>query len=119
MRISDWSSDVCSPDLVKVVHGRDLRLSVAFPFYVTPGPHLACVNDQATVSEHIHVSQKIGGIAGAFAAVPIADECAAIRFRNRAQLRPRLPPVPGCAVPVVLLAEIGRASCRERGCRDV
>src|SRR3546814_12710139 len=71
MRISDWSSDVCSSDLAKAAHKRDSKPMIVLghetvdplcqnrvgdrryreqlPFRTEPGPHSKCVREGAHV----------------------------------------------------------------------
>src|SRR3546814_6831047 len=89
LRISDWISDVCSSVLFEVRHRRDLGFAITLPFDIATRTYLALVNDQSAVTKHMDVGQQIARVAGTFAATPIADECGAIRFGDRAQLGAR------------------------------
>src|SRR3546814_17872397 len=84
MRISDWSSDVCSSDL----HLQNKGL---------------CIADHVFVKEQCRV--RVGRL---------ARHCDAIRARNDGI---NGKPIDGC--PLALGLEIGRESCRARGCQYV
>src|SRR3546814_20246040 len=79
MRISDWSSDVCSSDLVDIVADR-----------LADDPHAAGILAPAALVDGDH------GLQGREAVVPVQPR----RFLQ-------------------LVAEIGRASCRESVCQYV
>src|SRR3546814_19741587 len=94
MRISDWSSDVCSSDL------RD------FP---GPGPtrhgSVRCRSDQLFLGE---LQEILSGIAAGIAVGPAAgmvDRGLLHQRKEQALLQPR--------------CQIGRAACRERVCQYV
>src|SRR3546814_7204532 len=82
---------------------RSTRTDTLFPYTTLFRSYLALVNDQTAVTKHIDVGQQIARVAGTFAATPIADECGAIRFGDRAQLGARAPPVSSLAIAVRLL----------------
>src|SRR3546814_14053041 len=108
MRISDWSSDVCSSDLKNVMLGRG-----GFSFR-SEAIDMAVRADGKTFS--LFSGQSPIGVAGYFAAPtidPISDELAS---RSGAGLGLGLLASPvGLSLPF----KIGRASCRERVCRYV
>src|SRR3546814_8079975 len=99
MRISDWSSDVCSSDLIDVT--LDLILTVSnskewsMTFIAVQCPH--CLSEQIVKrgktrrGKQRYLCQNIACTQGSFL----------LDYRNR-----------GCL-------QIGRASCRERGCQNV
>src|SRR3546814_11062358 len=119
MRISDWSSDVCSSDLVvsdetvwaaqgeRLCHG--LRPIVASPILLPPGEAskswetLAHLIDRLLalgIERRDHIVAFGGGVIGdlvGFAAAIVNRGCGFVQ------------------IPTSLLAQIGRASCRERG----
>src|SRR3546814_19371934 len=89
MRISDWSSDVCSSDL----------LAADVEFEVAVGVGLQLITEQV----------RLGNVAERF-----------VQARNvGARLRLRAPPLHGEVQKARRALEIGRASCRERGCQYV
>src|SRR3546814_15730227 len=95
MRISDWSSDVCSSDLFE-------PLSAVF----------SGVADLRKVFDGARRRRQTGQ-----GTLLFVDE---IHRFNRAQQDGFLPYVEdGTVVLVGATTEIGRASCRERGCHDV
>src|SRR3546814_4080344 len=61
------------------------------------------MNEQSPVTKHYDVGEQRERVAGTFAETPIADECGAIRFGDRAQLGARAPPVSSLAIAVRLL----------------
>src|SRR3546814_20732753 len=87
MRISDWSSDVCSSDLVPTIGHRQLGA-------LTPA-------DVRKVTDAVRAAGRTSTTAGYVHAVLVRSLKAAVRE--------------GPVVPDrVFLTEIGRASCRER-----
>src|SRR3546814_18904870 len=104
MRISDWSSDVCSSDLLTIYAFNGWLtpwLLLAFTFLVGCGTALAAPAWHASVGDM--VPRK---------ALPAAVALNSMAF-NLA--RSAGPAVGGARVAV----EIGSASCRERGCQYV
>src|SRR3546814_12301445 len=114
MRISDWSSDVCSSDLVTgVAPGGE---EVPRPFVVAQGQALARPidhDDGAVAGFHPVESGKQA------AAPPLL--AVALPERLRAGAVDDGPAAPGAARVEVLTRHppIGRASCRERVCQYV
>src|SRR3546814_2402130 len=102
MRISDWSSDVCSSDLVKSTVA-DLARAVD-PIY-PPKPEPA-------VSAEIHVTTVPIATPRAHEPAPTVDGGAGLR-----EVVAMLPPDEFWGDNTRL--EIGRASCRERVCQYV
>src|SRR3546814_12304352 len=101
MRISDWSSDVCSSDLLK-----SGRLAAAF-VADQGGRADACLPGTGIVSTAVNAAFANGMAAH-------GDETDDSHLGGRFH--------PGCAVVPAALAvaeEIGRASCRERVCQYV
>src|SRR3546814_13027253 len=101
MRISDWSSDVCSSDLIFFVMSRDGLLPAAFskihPKFNTP-----------------HVITIITGIAVAlFAAFFPVGQLANISNSGT------LFAFAAVSIAVMVIRQIGSASCRDRGCMYV
>src|SRR3546814_13721832 len=109
MRISDWSSDVCSSDLAK-----------ESPLFGTPNfictPHLGASTDEAQVNVALQVAEQLsdylldGGITNALNVPSLSAEEA-----------PKLKPYMALAEELGSLVgqQIGRASCRESECRYV
>src|SRR3546814_15055360 len=99
MRISDWSSDVCSSDLL---------ISLLIPF----GSYL--------IAEHLHCS-------GILAAVAAGLTMGFVEARGEIQASTRIRrntvwdtiQFTANGIIFVLLGEIGRASCRESVCQYV
>src|SRR3546814_11059827 len=117
MRISDWSSDVCSSDLALILAS----------IVEKETGHSA---DQNKVSGVFTNRLKIGMLLQTDPTVIYGmGEAYQGRIRKRdlqtdtpwnTYTRPGLPPTPiAAAGSAALLAEIGRASCRERVCQDV
>src|SRR3546814_12465919 len=99
MRISDWSSDVCSSDLL-IVH--------RFPAwdclpYDRAGPSMRVSADRLATLSALQLPAKRGEL--------ILTTVAAITQRTLTPFRIRQ--------LATTLAEIGRASCRERVCQYV
>src|SRR3546814_20177966 len=92
MRISDWSSDVCSSDLA--------------PDGLIEGP--VGLDDKVMDSRLVGIDR---------------DACHQIRMLNAGPgpgpIRPREGPAVGRDMHRGIRQEIGRASCRERGCQYV
>src|SRR3546814_11065958 len=105
MRISDWSSDVCSSDL---------RLSYALQLCCLrfPGRHLRAGELLPAIMLD-HIAEQVGVDAGA-----IADFArrAPTRYDQLAALKARFG-FPDLSRPA--RGKIGRALCRERGCKYV
>src|SRR3546814_17597602 len=101
MRISDWSSDVCSSDLIALIEDGVAQTSVVH------APALA---------------RTYAGAAGRGALRVRGAQREAIRTRRV----PATPPIwlvskshRNAALEALLARESGRASCRERVCQDV
>src|SRR3546814_2243089 len=71
MRISDWSSDVCSSDLTRVV-GKD--------------PHLARGKGALQIVDHIFARREIDFEVGPFLGVQFGEPAIEDRFRGRDEL---------------------------------
>src|SRR3546814_16562084 len=97
MRISDWSSDVCSSDLI----ARQLRVAET-----TKGVVIAAVDPSSDAAQQ---GLQRGDIILSINQQPVISpqEAAAAVAETRKAGRDR-----------VLLLEIGRASCRARVCQD-
>src|SRR3546814_20955704 len=105
MRISDWSSDVCSSDLQNthaVLYGTEGRGSLAYlkveqhilkRHWQIPDPDLIIIT---------HVRAQIGG--------DVIGRAASLNFAGSGS---------ECACLCRCLRQIGRASCREGGCKSV
>src|SRR3546814_5266306 len=107
MRISDWSSDVCSSDLLRRRGGYDRRL-VRLDLHADRCV-LAC-HSGTRVAARWPVRTRVGE--KSMSARPLMAAAAIILalvastfFANGYQL--------------FVLSQIGRASCRERGCQNV
>src|SRR3546814_7422966 len=89
MRISDWSSDVCSSDLHGTAHRRRLARAAQRPVgQVARGRYLYAAHDADIQVAAAHHGERIG----------MMEKRAALQQRDR---------------------QIGRASCRERVCQYV
>src|SRR3546814_16720861 len=104
MRISDWSSDVCSSDLgsgldneLDVVEGMQFDRGYLSPYFI---------NNQT--SQQVEMDDPY---------ILIHDK----KISNVRELLPVLEAVAKAGKPLVIVAEaeIGRASCRERVCQYV
>src|SRR3546814_18345022 len=109
MRISDWSSDVCSSDLLQPVAARLVAGIVLLATPIQPAraaadPPRVPVAMPMTSIEHV-VDQGGFDASSAQGPIPAAAES----------------PVPAAlrTVPVPRPDKLGRASCRERVCRYV
>src|SRR3546814_20832760 len=114
MRISDWSSDVCSSDLRRIVEAGDLR----HPEPQSPGwPRAAKAADAGGALQDHRTTDRDWLLFPA--GTPdsrchldhlLAPDLAVAEAGQADGLRRRKQPAP---------AEIGRASCRERVCQSV
>src|SRR3546814_3825128 len=95
MRIGDWSSDVCSSDLVHSVHARDLRSWLDEWDVRGASPSAAAVE--------------------LFHAAPGCERSALAFSQSRRWEQLDLDAAGGCIRDV----ELGRASCRESVCQSV
>src|SRR3546814_15527771 len=106
MRISDWSSDVCSSDLCQFVHDEVAHRREVDRFDGSSlGKGCECFEEPLLV-ELYALAQVVRENQG----------CPAIVWAHLYGLEPLLE-----AIPVLrcYVAEIGRASCRERVCQYV
>src|SRR3546814_8919836 len=103
MRISDWSSDVCSSDLV--LHELGVNLSQVAPCFLVPRHETFAVHPDAA-------ALNVRELVGRGHVEPLED---AAEPRLFIELGTELPVEPE-RVPRV---QIGRASCRERVCQYV
>src|SRR3546814_18314195 len=95
MRISDWSSDVCSSDLLPRARMEDLK------------------GDEPTANAAA-LRSVLNGAPGAFRDIVLMNAAAALGLADRAKdLRE------GVAMAAAAIDAIGRAAGRERGCQDV
>src|SRR3546814_14521708 len=114
MRISDWSSDVCSSDLIRQqVFNHILTLSPAYYELTRTGEVLSRLTTDTTLLQTV-----IGS------SVSIAIRNFLLLIGGTVLLvitSPKLTALVFLVVPLVLLPilEIGRASCRERVCQYV
>src|SRR3546814_4523523 len=116
MRISDWSSDVCSSDLFDIVPAAlQARIGEVGGRFVDARKFVAVGEDDG----HIPLAGEVdeGRVAEAF--VPDLDRMA----QRQAVLRFGEEVEKGCEIVAVELfrrhEQIGRASCRERVCQYV
>src|SRR3546814_17197367 len=109
MRISDWSSDVCSSDL-RQIHQRWLRGDIIVPQIMVrrlKGPaHGPAFRIQRNYRTRIAIVQ-----CGSMTAIIVRCSISR-RYEDEASILVR-----AHRCPTVGAAEIGRASCRERGCQ--
>src|SRR3546814_11223742 len=103
MRISDWSSDVCSSDLTGSGLEEDVTARLLASYY-DHGGNLVAVGDDAVLQRE-----------GSFAAIAAAP---AGRYVLQPAVLDALEECPGAGLAGAL-RKIGRASCRERGCQYV
>src|SRR3546814_2916350 len=102
MRISDWSSDVCSSDLTETVRTYIASLADAGLSPRTAARRLSALRQffRFLYTEGLRAD----------------DPCAAIDSPRQGRSLPKILTEPAVDA---LLAEIGRASCRERVCQYV
>src|SRR3546814_21082014 len=106
MRISDWSSDVCSSDLCDRIASLELGLRI---------PDAIHVAEPEWVRHSQHWTSAWAGVASALdVAVAIIDIILNIMFVIEYSKSPFLP-----VLWAADIQEIGRASCRERVCQYV
>src|SRR3546814_6578442 len=98
MRMSDWSSDVCSSDLEIILEGRDLLRASERELIQIRRHKMGMVFQHFALLPHLTVLQNV--------AFPLE-----VQGAGRAQRDAR--------AREVIELEIGRASCRERGCQCV
>src|SRR3546814_8352565 len=98
MRISDWSSDVCSSDLAPVVPGEGLD----------PGVEGEAAAQIEPVGGELEVAQDLGLLGVARRPVPLVEQ----DLGERVAVVEALRVAPGAGA-------IGRASGRERVCQSV
>src|SRR3546814_20997374 len=109
MRISDWSSDVCSSDLIELIDGGDARLD--------PAQHHA---NLIALIEARHAEAANAGHADREVAFVGFLELLALRRRHHVQHQIAALLRRQCTLRDRLnLAEIGKASLRERVCQYV
>src|SRR3546814_11882858 len=102
MRISDWSSDVCSSDLISLLWGIGLQIA---PLLKTGGTSASLLPNAGS-----HLSDY----------TPMQSHASRLRAERGGVRLPSRPDPP--SVPVLYPVErlkIGRASCRERVCQSV
>src|SRR3546814_17556461 len=116
MRISDWSSDVCSSDLVRGRYRVDPQ-----PGDIVRSPH------KDETGNALAMFAAFGTTSADFAMNSIAELASVVRgqreFPRRTELNATLAFVdagePENEIEAALLfKKIGKASCRERGCQD-
>src|SRR3546814_8364395 len=106
MRISDWSSDVCSSDLVRYRPSTSKRTAV-FVVVDLAAPDVVGRTDVAVV---LHALHPLGGSVVAHPHLALQP-----RYRDLLVLEYELADL----AILALFGEIGRAACRERGLQDV
>src|SRR3546814_3986907 len=111
MRISDWSSDVCSSDLQR---SRDKRALAALDTYLGDAVGRADAEKYFPASAKAEVSDMVGGIKAAFAKRVNTIDWMAPETKKEA-----LKKVETIDVGVGYPEKIGRESCRERVCQYV
>src|SRR3546814_13470120 len=100
MRISDWSSDVCSSDLLGV------GLEVGC---LAPGGDVDVLDPDSAIEQRADMPR-----------LAIVLPVMGVILANRHLAQDRHAMMHRLAVDdVEIIAEIGRASCRERGCQNV
>src|SRR3546814_4863100 len=113
MRIRDWSSDVCSSDLVDLPVMHDLRVNLTVvegtrqvPFDIARVYYLYDVPSGSERAGHAHrqLQQLVIAASGSFSVELDDGRTRETVFLNRSHLG---------------VLKIGRASCRERGCQYV
>src|SRR3546814_13015326 len=102
MRISDWSSDVCSSDLAGTVAPDDVRRLAA-------APHTGSI-DHVVVEQRCRVDEFDGGGQLVMTGALIFQQFGASEGQHRPQ---------PLAATGDQMAELGSASCRERVCQYV
>src|SRR3546814_12975098 len=105
MRISDWSSDVCSSDLLQHV---DVVLPVAAMEADLHRLEAALQEAPRGLRHRLGIAQSAGGSVGAHLVVEPAKQPVAGQFGDLAG-----------EIPQRQVEQIGRASCRERVCQYV
>src|SRR3546814_11038338 len=124
MRISDWSSDVCSSDLTKRLvedHARQmLEQVITDGTWTEPKPRAIITDhaaeDRATLEKHLGLKTK-----PAKKTVGDGLQAVASRFRDGGNGKPRMLIMQDCLVeiaPALRDDEIGKAECREKGGQD-
>src|SRR3546814_14832194 len=118
MRISDWSSDVCSSDLPLMNLGDVRDKTVPKMTMVSPPSHGGCVSTRTFIPHRCHAT------IGVFGAISVATAC----------LLPGSPAAEVAAIPggaskklsvehptgaLDVIIKIGEAACRERVCQYV
>src|SRR3546814_12154859 len=108
MRISDWSTDVCSSDLTRTERNRRVR---------GYGSRLNTLRDSVEGSEG--TVRIDGGCSGRVAVVLVVGIVAADRKRNREFRGSPFQRAAGILACIHTALELGRASCWERVCQYV
>src|SRR3546814_11148767 len=116
MRISDWSSDVCSSDLIALVQdGQSITLEPGGQFELSGAPletiHQTCIEVNTHLKQIREIGKEIGIAMMGMGCQPKwhRDEIPVIPKGRYGIMRSYMPKK---GKP-----EIGRASCRERGCQ--
>src|SRR3546814_15240541 len=135
MRISDWSSDVCSSDLIRaMIEGASGDSALIVSITDRDRPILVAAHGYADIDRRIAATADtrfaIGSISKSFAAVALMQMADEGRFDPEAPIARYLPdfhvrssyaPITGASLMSHTsgLPKIGRASCRERVCQSV
>src|SRR3546814_12403972 len=110
MRISDWSSDVCSSDLLSLARAREATIDAKRAVFEGRSPAQEKQRDKRRIKE----AKSFGEFGERWLVkAPMADSTRAMR---RSIFERELLPV---WKNRLLTEKIGSASCRERVCRDV
>src|SRR3546814_17784563 len=131
MRISDWSSDVCSSDLRTALSGRQPRRDGTLDGHSDRRGAAAARRRTAAQESARHLRRCHQLVAGARLMARMLRRTAlpvllatATALAGCATVKPpeisydsSVPPLPAPPAPIV--EEIGRASCRERVCQAV
>src|SRR3546814_13710773 len=114
MRISDWSSDVCSSDLANSLLRQGQRQAGAFAWYAPYYTYAAALQQTLFFNLYVHKSgitpEQVG---------QIADNQRSNAAPNpKAIYKTPITPDEYLAFPIIATPlQIGRASCRERVCQ--
>src|SRR3546814_15284557 len=119
MRISDWSSDVCSSDLVSIFPGAEVCPCDTTGRVTPDRVHgmLSSIRDRfpalRNIAYHGHDTYGLG-VANALAAIEGGATAIDASFAGLGGC----PFAPGAKGNVATEDEVGRASCKERGVRE-
>src|SRR3546814_12168896 len=111
MRISDWSSDVCSSDLIAILSGLLGSDAKAYEYVAAQHPSGKSASGAPILPNHLADARKNNLKAERASAVLKWPAAARVSGLSQARCEPSQ-----CSRT---LAQIGRASCRERVCQYV